>query len=93
MLYHFRGQELHGQLPHGRSSFDQAMYEDVYVAARAIEEGCVHAQGVIGWGPIGTKRSIGVFFWATSSATNHDPRFPFRHIPSVDASVLDFAGR
>lgn len=55
MLHQFRGQELHGQLPYGRSSFDQAMYQDVYDAARAIEEVCIHAQGMVGWGPIGRR--------------------------------------
>ena len=116
MLHKFEPFELPGQLSYGRRAVDVAVFQDVYVAARAIERGCIlspHTRGLLGWQPVGKElnslyhtqfsallfncplistglsRSVGVFFWATESSINHDPRFPFRSLVSMEPETLD----
>ncbi|KAL8762421.1 MAG: hypothetical protein Q9184_001588 [Pyrenodesmia sp. 2 TL-2023] len=69
-LNSFGAFELPGRLRHGIQPVDKATYREVYQAARALEEQCVAPGGRpanVGWTVVGSRRSLGVFLWATES--------------------------
>lgn len=78
MLYKFGSTELPGTFKPGHARTDFAAFEEIYTAARKMESNCIVGHGQtsrLAWEPVGETKSIGVFFWATNSRINNDPRY------------------
>ncbi|KAL8923930.1 MAG: hypothetical protein Q9208_004367 [Pyrenodesmia sp. 3 TL-2023] len=83
MLYKFGSAELPGAYKPGHAQTDLATFEEIYKTARRLESNCIVGQGV--------TRSLGLFFWATESRINRDPRFrePFAEAGERGNITLD----
>ncbi|CAL8574078.1 hypothetical protein XPA_000051 [Xanthoria parietina] len=94
MLYNFKSAELPGTFRSGHLHTELATFGEIYKTAQRLQRNCIVGQGQGGrlaWEPVGPTRSLGVFFWATDSEINHDPRFPnrFRGENHLNASAVE----
>ncbi|KAL8627492.1 hypothetical protein Q9189_006805 [Teloschistes chrysophthalmus] len=79
---------LPGSIPHGTEDVDKTTFREIYHVARTLEDRCVAKggrPGKLGWGAVGSKKSLGVFLWATESTMNHD----LPHGPSAMIRILN----
>ncbi|KAI4270687.1 MAG: hypothetical protein L6R38_007052 [Xanthoria sp. 2 TBL-2021] len=94
MLYNFKSAELPGTFRTGHLHSELATFGEIYTTAQRLQRNCIVGQGQGGrlaWEPVGQTKSLGVFFWATDSEINHDPRFPNRFTAEnhINASAVD----
>lgn len=63
-----------GSLPGGEVgpfvATDVASYEDIYFAARSVNQECVYKNDAPGFKAVGLDEAVGVFLWATDSLEN-----------------------